>query len=99
MTSFHHSGMVSPMKRTQLQLDESTYLALRERAYKEGRSISAVAREILTGALGRRRAKWRLGEKDFSFVAAGASRQGALAPVSERHDEALAEALDHGEPD
>ena len=87
------------MKRTQLQLDESTYQALRERAYKEGRSISAVAREILTGALGPRPAKRRLGEKDFRFVAAGASQQGALAPVSERHDEALVEAFEHGEPD
>ena len=71
------------MKRTQLQLDESTYQALRERAYKEGRSISAVAREILSRSLGRGPAKRRLGEKDFPFVGAGASRRGALAPVSE----------------
>ena len=31
--------------------------------------------------------------EDFSFVGAGESDQGELAPVSERHDEALEEAF------
>jgi plasmid stability protein len=81
------------MKRTQIQLDERTYAALRRRAYERGCSISALARELLTEALGTRPAKKRLSLKDFSFVGAGRSEQGELAPVSERHDEALAQAL------
>lgn len=88
------------MKRTQLQLDESTYEALRERAYKEGRSLSAVAREILSRALEERPVKRSLRrEKEFPFIASGASSQGDLAPVSERHDEALSEAFEHSESD
>ena len=80
------------MKRTQIQLDEATYQALRRRAYEEQSSISAIAREILARALApggpRRTAAGR-----FKFVGAGRSRQGKLSPVSERHDEALAEAI------
>jgi plasmid stability protein len=79
------------MKRTQIQLDESTYQALRRRAYEEQCSISALARRILSRALApATRRKATAGR--FSFVGAGRSRQGQLAPVSERHDEALAEA-------
>ena len=55
--------------------------------------MSAIVRETLTGALDvppRVRPR-TLG--DFASVGAGRSRQGALAPVSERHDEALAEAI------
>ncbi|MBI2321382.1 MAG: ribbon-helix-helix protein, CopG family [Chloroflexi bacterium] len=39
------------MKRTQIQLDEPTYERLRRRAFEQGRSMSAVARDILAGRL------------------------------------------------
>ena len=81
------------MVRTQVLLDEATHRALRRRAYEEGCSISAVVRSILGPALRGSKPKKRLTLKDFKSVGAGRSKQGRLAPVSERHDEALAEAL------
>lgn len=78
------------VRRTQIQLDEVTYSALRLRAYQERRSLSAVIRDALAQSLGTRPGKLtRRSIKDFPFVGAGQSRQGADAPVSERHDEAL----------
>jgi plasmid stability protein len=81
------------MIRTQVLLDEATHRALRRRAYEEGRSISAVVRSILGPVLRGAKPKERLTLKDFKSVGAGRSKQGKMAPVSERHDEALAEAL------
>lgn len=81
------------MKRTQIQLDERTYETLRRRAFEKGCSFSALVRELLTHSLGTSRTKRRLTIKDFTFIGAGRSRQGRLSPVSERHDEALEEAL------
>ncbi len=81
------------MKRTQIQLDERTYEALRRRAFERGCSISSLVRELLAYSLGAGKAKKRRTIKDFTFIAAGRSRQDQLSPVSERHDEALEEAL------
>jgi plasmid stability protein len=94
LTPLQHVGMMSNMKRTQVQLDDRTYAALRRRAYERGCSISALVRELLAQSLrspapvGR-----RLSLADFPFIGAGRSSQEGRAPVSERHDEALAEAL------
>lgn len=81
------------MKRAQIQLDERTYETLRRQAYERGCSISAVVRSALVRSLEPPAPKRRLTIKGFTFVGAGRSRQGRFAPVSERHDEALAEAL------
>ena len=81
------------MRRAQIQFDEATYAALRRRAYEEHRSISSVVREELRKALLPKKRAKRLTLKDFRFVAVGRTRQGELSPVSERHDEALAEAI------
>ena len=81
------------MRRTQIQLDDKTYAALRRRAYEQGRSISALARELLAQSLGARRPTRRLTLKDFPFVGVGSSHQGPESPVSERHDEALVDAI------
>lgn len=81
------------MKRTQIQLDERTYEVLRRRAFEKGCSISSFVREVLSYSLGTSGTKQRRNIKDFRFIGAGRSRQGKLAPVSERHDEALAEIL------
>jgi hypothetical protein len=81
------------MKRMQIQFDEETYAAVRRRAYEERRSISSVVRDVVAEKLGVKKGKKRRTLEQFAFVGAGKSRQGKLSPVSERHDEALAEAL------
>ena len=80
------------MKRTQIQIDEETHAALRRTAYEKGRSMSSLVRETLSKAFSTERRSGRASRKQFPFVAAGRSDQGKLAPVSERHDEALDEA-------
>ena len=76
------------MVRTQLQIDEKTYEALRLRAHLERKSISAVVREILGEALGRENRGRRGRASAFSFISSGTSGRN---DISERHDEALAE--------
>jgi len=81
------------VKRTQIQLDDETYAAVRRKAYEEQRSISSVVRDALREKLGTKKGKKRLTLASFPFIGAGNTRQGKLSPVSEQHDEALAEAL------
>ena len=81
------------MKRTQVQLDEETYALLRRRAYEQHCSLSSLIRDAVRQGLGRRTRRRPRTLKDFPFVAAGRTTQGRLAPVSEHHDEALAEVL------
>jgi hypothetical protein len=81
------------MKRTQIQIDERTYGALRRRAFREGRSISAVVRECLAVSLGLASGRRKTTIKDFTFIGAGRSRQEKLSPIPERHDEALVDIL------
>ncbi len=81
------------MKRTQIQIDEETHTALRRAAYEQGRSMSSLVRDTLSQAFGSTRKGRLRNRKHFSFVGSGRSNQGKLAPVSERHDEALGEAL------
>ncbi len=80
------------MKRTQVQLDEATYQVLRRKAFERGISLAALIREVLREHLGTGPARRRRVE-DFTFIGSGRSDDGSLAPVSERHDEALGEAL------
>ena len=79
------------MKRTQVLLDEATYRALKRRAFERGVSMSALLRELLRAEFNPALAPRRL--ESFRFIGSGRSEQGALAPISERHDEALAEDL------
>jgi len=90
MTSWYHDGAV---KRTQIQLDEETYSIVKRLAYEGGRSFSSVVRETLARSLGASAGKRRTSSRQFAFVGAGRSVQRGRAPVSEQHDEALAEAL------
>ncbi len=80
------------MRRTQIQLDDRTYEVLRRRAFERGCSISSYVREVLADSLGSAEGEQKPSIEDFSFIGAGRSRQGRLSPVSERHDEALAQA-------
>jgi hypothetical protein len=81
------------MKRTLIQFDEDTYHQLRRRAFDNHQSISSVVRELVARGLETGKKKKFTNVKQFASVAAGRSRQGRLAPVSERHDEAFAEAI------
>mgnify|MGYP000008794330 CR=1 FL=1 len=75
------------MRRTQLQLDDDIYELLRQEAFNEGVSISELVRRIIRRHI---EAGDRIAQAEsLSFVSIGESVQGDLAPVSERHDEAL----------
>lgn len=77
------------MKRTQIQLDEAAYQALKRKAFDRGISMSALLRELVRGQLIPARVPRPV--ENFHFIGSGQSKQGRLAPVSEHHDEALAE--------
>ena len=78
------------MKRTQLQLDEATYQLLRRRAFERGSSLAGLIREILGEYLhAGRTTGGRL--EDFKFVGSGRAEKSEVEPISERHDEALAD--------
>lgn len=81
------------MKRTQIQLDEQTHAALRRLAYEQGTSMSSIIRDTLARSLGTKAGRKPKSVRQYPFVGAGRSDQKARVPVSERHDEALAEAL------
>ena len=80
------------MSPTQLQLDEPIYQLLRARAFQRAVSMAAMFRELLHRQLGVGTGAPRRVE-DFKYVASGESLPSNLDPVSERHDEALAEGL------
>ena len=76
------------MVRTQLQLDDDVYEALRVKAHRERKSMSAVARELLREGLSGPKSHPPRGQRKFAFVASGTSGR---ADISVRHDDALAE--------
>lgn len=79
------------MKRTLIQFDEQTYQKLRQRAFRQERSMSSLVRDLVARGLETDTAQPRPTRVDqFSSVRSGRSKQDPLAPVSERHDEALA---------
>ena len=83
-------GRVCAMRRTQVQLDETTYEMARRRAFSEGKSMAAVIREALAQHLAPGTAE-TLTADSFTFIGSGRSKPGGPRPLSERHDEALAE--------
>ena len=78
------------MKRTQLQLDDDLYQILRTQAYEEGISIAALVRKVLRQHFFEAPERPR-NLQDFSFIASGRSEVTDFDPISERHDEALAQ--------
>jgi len=81
------------MRRTLIQFDEDTYRKLRQRAFRQERSLSSLVREFVEDGLEAPAPKRARRLRDFSSIAAGRSRQRHSAPVSERHDDALATAF------
>lgn len=84
------------LRRTQIQLDDATYEAVRRRAYERGRSMASVVRETLSEAFGttdRAQADKKTID-DFTFVGMGVDPHPPDdVPVSIDHDKWLAEAI------
>ena len=78
------------MIRIQIQLDETTYALMKQRAYAENKSLDAVVREAIDQYL-TPSATQPAGLEGFTFIGSGQSETGTPHPLSERHDEALAE--------
>jgi len=76
----------------QLLLPEDLYERLRLKAHSRNISMVSITRVGLVSSFGMRRRLRSI--EDFSFVGVGESDQGELAPVSEKHDEALEEAFE-----
>jgi plasmid stability protein len=80
------------VRRTQLQLDELTYQEIRRRAFRSGKSMARVMRELLQQALAADRVtpdeRW---EKALEIVGKYEDQPGE--EVSARHDEYLDEAF------
>lgn len=72
------------MKRAQIQLEEETFEALRQRAFREKKSISGVIRELIHKEMAPSTRPQPVSKKDFRFIGAGKSIQGVLKPVSEK---------------
>ena len=78
------------MKRTQVQLDEKTYTLAKQKAFVENKSMAAVIREAVAEYLTSPSGS-PAGLESFSFIGSGQSSSEGPRPLSERHDEALAE--------
>ena len=78
------------MIRMQIQLDETTYALAKRRACAEHKSVAAVVREALDQYL-MPSARQPIGLEGFTFIGSGQSGTDTPHPLSERHDEALAE--------
>ncbi len=79
------------MKRTQIQLDETTYLSLKNRAQAENRSMASVVRDAVDRYLDGHPRK-RLLLKDFASIASGSSDASDPRSGSVHHDDIFAEA-------
>ena len=83
------------MKRMLVQVDDDSYRTLRQRAFRQERSISSLVREIIVKTLEGDTVRARPTRvSQFASVRAGRSNQGRLSPISEKHDEALAAAFE-----
>ena len=91
------------MRRAQIRLDEPTYALARQRASAEGISFAAFVRKAIekqlspeSRTLPNRRQLVSPNKslpriEDFTFIGSGRSKPSDPRPLSERHDEALAE--------
>lgn len=80
------------MKRTQIQLEEPTFEALRQIAFQKKTSVAAVMREMIgTQVSPKQKSKLRL--EDFTFIGSGRSRGKGAGSIGVRHDEELGEAF------
>ena len=78
------------MKRTQLQLEDKIYELLRRKAFEENISMAFLVRRALERYLTEQQTG-RPGIEAFTFIGSGRSKQDLNGPISEWHDDALAE--------
>ncbi len=79
------------MIRTQIQLDETTYRSLKNRAQAENRSMASVVRDAVDRYLDGHPRK-RLSLKDFAWAASGSSDPSDPRSGSVHHDDIFVEA-------
>ena len=80
------------MKRTQIQLEQSAYKLLKNRAHAENRSMASVIRDAVDAYLEMpKHPKRKLKLSDFSFIGSGRSDDKGPKPLSVYHDDALYE--------
>lgn len=80
------------MIRTQIQLDEEMWEALRNKAFRKKQSLSSVIREILRTYNRREFLRQPRSFRNFSFVGSGMSSKKTVS-TSEKHDKELAKTL------
>ncbi len=80
------------MKRTQVQLDETSYELLRRKAHERRVSVAAVVREAVGQYLAEAPPRKRT-LADFKIMGIGRGEPSEYSPVSENHDEFLGDAL------
>ena len=78
------------MIRTQIQLDETTYALAKQRACAENKPLDAIVKDALDQYL-MPPAEQPTGLDGFTFIGSGQSDTDTPHPLSEKHDEALAE--------
>ena len=71
-------------------MDETTYTLVKQRAHAENKSLAAVIRDALAQYLTSSNVRTE-GLEGFTFIGAGQLNPKSPSPLSERHDEALAE--------
>jgi hypothetical protein len=81
------------MRRTLLQFDPETHRRLREKAFREERSIASVVRELVAKGLDQSGRQKPTRVSQFLSVRAGRSKPATSFPISEQHDAALAAAF------
>jgi len=78
------------MRRTQIQLDEQLYELTKQRAFADGTSMTTVVRRALACYLASPSQR-PASLESFTFIGSGQSQPSGLLPLSEHHDDALAE--------
>lgn len=82
------------MKRTQIQLGDEAYEALRAKAFTTGRSLAAVVREAVEQYLGGKPAKKpKVRIEDLTWLGSGRSEGTGPGDIGERHDDYLPDAF------
>lgn len=80
------------MKRTQIQLEEPMFEALRQIAFQKRISVAAVMREMIKRQISpKQKSKLRL--EDFTFIDSGRSHGKGAGTIAERHDEEFADTI------
>lgn len=78
------------MHRTMIQLEDTQYELLKNRAFEEGVSLAALLRKALDMFLGRGKRKKKLRIDQFKFIGCG---QSGVRDLAKRHDDYLANAV------